>query len=80
MLETAEFLKNIHQFNDLGLLLIQSRRPMPSSLFLERIPEDQQSSVLMQNGATLKIYLPHAIEPAQITSYRPGFLATRGIP
>lgn len=54
MLETAEFLKNIHQFNDLSLPI--------------------------QNGATLKIYLPHATETALITSYRPGFFATRGTP
>lgn len=80
MLETAEFLKNIHQFNDSGLLLIQSQRPMPSSLFLGRISEDHQNAVLIQNGATLKIFLPHAIETALIVSYRPGFLANRGTP
>ncbi len=80
MLDTADFLRSIEQFNNAGLLLIQAQRPMPPSLFLYRVPAGQQNTVLIQNEATLKIYLPHAIETATIVSYRPGFLASRGAP
>lgn len=63
-------------FDDHGLLLIQSRHQMPDTLCLERINESQQNSVLMQNGATLRIYLPHAIETAQVQSFKKGYLST----
>jgi hypothetical protein len=80
MINTTDFLRDIEQYNDSGLLLIQAQRPMPLSLFLDRIPADQQNRVLINNGATLKIYLPHAVETATIVSFRPGFLAPRGAP
>jgi hypothetical protein len=73
---TSDFVSRAIDFDDHGLVLIQSCQRMPDTLCLERIPEPQQSSVLMQNGATLRIYLPHAIETAQVQSFKKGYLST----
>lgn len=73
---TADFVSRSIDFNDYGLVLIQSRQQMPDTLCLERIPELQKNKVLMQNGAILRIFLPHAIETAQVQSFRKGYLTT----
>ena len=64
------------EFDNHGLDLIQSRKPMPDTLSLSSVPEGQQNSVLRQNGATLRIYLPHAVETAQVRSFTRGYLAS----
>ena len=71
-MSTAEFIKISPSLNNYGLLLIQSSKPMPDTLELNRIPENQQAPVLKKNGATLKIFLPHAAETAMVTSYCEG--------
>lgn len=73
---TSDFVSRSTDFDEHGFVLIQSRQQMPDTLCLERIPEPQQNSVLMQNGATLRIYLPHAIETAQVQSFKKGYLST----
>ncbi len=73
---TSDFVSRSIDFDDHGLVLIQSHQQMPDTLCLERIPKPQQNSVLIQNGATLRIYLPHAIETAQVQSFKKGYLAT----
>lgn len=75
-MSTSDFISRAGDFDDHSLVLLQSREPMPDSLCLERIPEPQQNSVLIQNGATLRIYLPHAVETAQVQSFRKGYLAS----
>ena len=72
---TDEFLRRKLEFDDHGLVLIQSSNRMPATLSLGSIPEAEQNRVLIQNGATLRIYLPHAIETAQLQSFRKGHLA-----
>ncbi|MDB5337265.1 MAG: hypothetical protein JWN70_2884 [Planctomycetaceae bacterium] len=73
---THDFLSRSEEFDDHGLVLIQSHRQMPDTLCLERIPDSQQNNVLIQNGATMRIYLPHAIETAQVQCFIKGYLAT----
>lgn len=75
-LPTADFLSIAADFDDHGLVLIQSNCRMPDTLSLDLVPESQQNGVLIQNGATLKMYLPHAIETAQVQSFTKGHLAT----
>lgn len=74
-LSTSDFISRATEFDDHGLLLIQSQKQMPDTLLLERIPELQQTDVLIQNGATMRIYLPHAIETAQVKSFTKGYLS-----
>ena len=77
-MSTSDFIKISPSLNDYGLVLIQSNKPMPDTLELDRIPENQHASVLIKNGATLRIFLPHAIETAMVTSYRVGYLNYNG--
>jgi hypothetical protein len=76
MLETKEFLELVPEFEDHGLVLIQSHQRMPDTFDLSRIPENQQTKVLRDNGAFLRMYLPHAIETAQIQCFEKGYLKT----
>lgn len=75
MLPTAQFLELAPEFEDHGLVLIQSRQRMPDTLDLSRIPNNQQAKVLRSNGAFLRMYLPHAIETAQVQCFEKGYLA-----
>ena len=75
-LPTPEFVDRAAEFDNFGLVLIQSNQRMPDSLTLHGIPESQQNGILMQNGAVLRIFLPHSIETAQIQSFVKGHLAT----
>lgn len=74
-LPTSDFLHRATDFDRFGLSLIQSHRQMPDTLCLEQIPEPQQRRILVQNGATLRIFLPHAVETALVESYTSGHLA-----
>jgi len=74
---TVEFMARAVEFDGHGLSLIQSHERMPDTLSLGRIPEPRLNSMLKQNGATLRIFLPHAIETAQITSFETGYLAKK---
>jgi hypothetical protein len=74
-LPTRDFVSRAADFDDHGLVLIQSTHQMPDTLTLDAIPEPQQNAVLMQNGAVLKLYLPHANETAQVQSFTKGQLA-----
>ena len=76
MLSTAQFLNIAEEFDDHGLVLIQSHQRMPDTLELSGIPENQQAKVLRNNGAFLRIYLPHAIETAQVQCFEKGYLAS----
>lgn len=73
-LRTQDFLAKAEGFDDHGLVLIQSNKPMPDTLDLSRIPEPQQDAVVMQNGGFLRMYLPHAMETACVICYQPGYL------
>ena len=54
---------------------MQANRGVPDTLDLSRLRDSQQDSVLIQNGAVMRMYLPHAIETAVIVCYREGLLA-----
>ncbi|MDB5391757.1 MAG: hypothetical protein JWM11_7403 [Planctomycetaceae bacterium] len=73
---TQDFISCAEEFDDHGLVLIQSYRQMPDTLDLERIPDWHQKDVLIQNGATMRIYLPHAVETARVQCFTKGYLAT----
>ena len=75
-LPTHEFISRAAEFDDHGLVLIQSNYQMPDTLSLDTIPQTQQNAILMQNGATMRMYLPHAIETAQVQSFAKGYLET----
>lgn len=75
-LPTRDFVSRATEFDDHGLVLIQSQQQMPDTLCLERISESQQNDVLIKNGAVMRIYLPHAIETAQVQSFVKGYLTT----
>lgn len=73
-LRTTDFIARAHALDDHGLVLIQSRNPMPDTLDIWRIPDEQQDGVLVKNGAFLRIDLPHAVETACVTCYQHGYL------
>ncbi|QDT90816.1 hypothetical protein [Gimesia algae] len=75
-LSTRDFVSRATDFDEHGLALIQSHKRMPDTLSLDGIPESQQTNVLRQNGGTLRMYLPHAIETAQVQSFKKGYLET----
>lgn len=75
-LTTAEFLNKLQAFENHGLTLVQAHRPMPNALDLARIPDDQQDKVLINNGAFLRLWLPHAVETACLVCYESGYLET----
>lgn len=75
LLPTLQFIELAADFEDHGLVLIQSSQRMPNSMDLSRIPAKQQSKVLRSNGAFLRIYLPHAVETAQVQCFEKGYLA-----
>ncbi|MDH5446832.1 MAG: hypothetical protein OEY52_14880 [Gammaproteobacteria bacterium] len=74
-LTTNEFIKKADQFNDFGLNLVQSTKPMPNNLDIYKIPENTQCTVLIKNGATLRVWLPHSVETAVVTSFKEGYLS-----
>jgi len=80
MLSTTEFLAIAPKFENYGLVLIQSYQRMPDTLDLSRIPDNQQVKILRSNGAFPRIYLPHAVETAQIQCFEKGYLASITIP
>jgi hypothetical protein len=73
-LPTAEFFARAEAFETHGVDLVQSRRPIPNTLQLDRVPEAQRSQVLQHNGAFLYIHLPHAVETALVRCFEPGYL------
>ena len=75
LLPTLRFLELAAEFEDHGLALIQSNQRMPNTMDLSRIPDKQQPGVLRSNGAFLRIYLPHAVETAQVQCFEKGYLA-----
>lgn len=76
MLPTTQFLELAPELEDHGLILIQSRQRIPNTFDISRVPDNQQAKVLRSNGAFLRIYLPHAIETAQVQCFEKGYLAS----
>jgi hypothetical protein len=75
LLPTGQFVGFAPHLEEHGMVLIQSHKPMPDSLELGRVPEPQLANVLRSNGAFLRIFLPHAVETAQVQCFEPGYLA-----
>lgn len=65
-MKRTDFLKNISEFEDHGIALIQSTKTMPDTLIPSYLNENNENSVLKQNGMILRFYLPHAYETAQL--------------
>lgn len=72
---TSAFISRVKEFDEHGIMLIQSHQKMPDTLNLEYVPDSQRNDILIQNGATLEMYLPHAIETAQVRSFIKGYLS-----
>ena len=76
-MKTEEFIKKSKAFDESGIDIIQSKEVMPDTLHIRNIDEKNVSNVLVSNGATLKIHLPHSNETAQVISYVPGYLESK---
>lgn len=74
---TAAFLEQAPAFDRHGLYLVQADRPMPDTLWLDRIDPSRHDAVLVGNGAVMSLSLPHAVETAQVIGFTPGLLAAR---
>ena len=61
-----EFIPLIDKFD--GIELSQMSKPVPDSLWLERIDENSIANVLKSNGLISRFYLPHAFEYAVFES------------
>lgn len=81
MLETARFLEIAPKLEAYGLDLIQSYKKMPcnfpDAFYLRRCSLGQRRQILLENSVFLEVFLPHAVETAQVLCLEPGYLATR---
>ncbi len=62
LLNTAEFVEIAGQFD--GVTLFQMDRPVPSTLQVERLPEDRRYAILRQVGLSAHLHQPHSMEVA----------------
>jgi hypothetical protein len=67
MMTRSDFLDRLDLFELHGLCLTQLSRPVPNSLWLQALPEDQIERILLQNGMRSRYFLPHAAETAQFS-------------
>lgn len=67
MMTRSEFLDQIEFFAPHGLRLTQLNKPVPDSLWLGALPEDQATHILLQNGMKARFFLPHRVETAQFS-------------
>lgn len=65
MMSRSEFLDRLELFVPHGLRLTQLTRPVPDSLWLNALPEDQAMRILLQNGMKARFFLPHRVETAE---------------
>lgn len=65
MMTRHEFLDRIELFNPHGLRLTQLIKAVPDSLWLNSLPEEQATRILVQNGMKARFFLPHRVETAQ---------------
>ena len=68
-MSTNEFISNIKQFDDYGIVLVQLTKPLPNTLIIEGKSDQEIDKILISNGAILKIYLPHSIETGCVKYY-----------
>ncbi len=74
MTPTSRFIEIVAEFDEHGIVLIQSAKRMPENLELHRMSDKTQREVLVRNGAFLRAYLPHSDENAIVECYKPGYL------
>lgn len=67
MMKRNEFLSRIDLFTPHGMALTQLTKPVPDSLWLQTLPDEQIERILIQNGMISRYYLPHQIETAQFS-------------
>jgi len=74
---TSEFLARLSDFFHSGVTLIQANQHMPGSLRLANIRgyDADVNRVLRQNGATMRIELPHPGETGSVFSFTTGYLS-----
>lgn len=68
MLRRRRFLDELDRFLPHGMHLTQLSKPVPDSLWLPSLPEDQRERILIDNGMTTQFELPHAGGIAQFSS------------
>jgi hypothetical protein len=67
MMQRDEFLSRLDLFAPHGMAITQLTRPVPNSLWLQTLPDEQIDRILIQNGMISRYYLPHRIETAQFS-------------
>jgi hypothetical protein len=67
MMARAEFLSRLDLFAPHGMALTQLTRPVPNSLWLQTLPDEQIERILIQNGMISRYFLPHRVETAQFS-------------
>ena len=68
MMERDIFLRELNRFLPHGISLTQLMKPVPDSLWLQKLPEAKQESILIENGMKTRFHLPHAWEVAQFST------------
>ncbi len=59
------FFGHLREFIPYGVELYQFDRPIPDTLTLSHVPDNQKTKILLNNGAQAAFFLPHANEQAQ---------------
>src|SRR4051812_29936200 len=67
LLKTAEF-KDVADHFD-GITAFHMTRPVPNSLIIEQLPEEQLYRVLRQNGLLAHLHQPHSMEVAMYRTW-----------
>ena len=67
LMSRTEFLTHLDRFSPHGMIMTQLTRPVPNSLWLRTLPEEQTERILIQNGMLCRYHLPHRIETAQFS-------------
>jgi hypothetical protein len=67
LMTRSDFLAHLDMFTPHGMIMSQLTRPVPNSLWLQSLPEEQTDRILIQNGMLCRYHLPHRIETAQFS-------------
>ncbi len=64
IMDTKEYLGILNEFERQGNILIQCTQTIPQSLQYWKLPEEQRTRILVQNGMYSEFFLPHENETA----------------
>lgn len=68
LIGTRDFLKMLPELADSRLTLMQMHQPVPDTLCLQRIPDENRAAVLKDNGWHLSCHSPHRGEVALVSA------------